>query len=175
MQHEDAKTCCPNCSTESCCTDRLRESVADAGGRLTKERRLLMKILCDYEGHFTPESLQQHMVERGFSMALTTIYRNLPVLARAGLIRRTSLFEEDGSHGATYEHVWGKKHHDHLVCVQCGKLVEFQYPALEVLQEAVAKEHGFQLASHHLELIGYCPDCTGRQGVESASPEESVS
>ncbi len=132
-----------------------------------------MKAVCDYQGHFTPEALERHLADRGKAIALTTIYRNLPVLEQAGIIRRTSLFEEQESNGATYEHVWGRKHHDHLICAGCGRLVEFQYPALEVLQEAAAKEHGFSLFSHHLELIGYCSDCqkTANPGMKQGKED----
>ena len=57
------------------------------------------------------------------------------------------------------------EHHDHLVCSRCGKKVEFSYQAIEILQEAVAREHGFTLESHHFELIGICPDCLNDKGV----------
>jgi len=126
----------------------------------------LLHFICEYKGHFTPENLQKKMAARKVEMALTTIYRNLPALLKAGIIRRTTLFEDQGKSAAVYEHVWGRPHHDHLVCQNCGKRVEFQYPALEVLQEAAAREHGFALVSHHLELIGLCPDC--QQTADSA-------
>ena len=72
---------------------------------------------------------------------------------------RASSVEETGRETVQYEHVWGRAHHDHLVCLHCGKQVEFQYPAIDVLQEEVAREYGFELKRHHLELIGVCADC----------------
>jgi Fur family ferric uptake transcriptional regulator len=114
------------------------------------------------EGHFRPETLVSMLHEKGHKVSLTTVYRNLSLLVQAGIIRRTDV-QEIGRLGVTwYEHIWGHQHHDHLVCSSCGRRVEFSYPAIDVLQEAVAREHGFTMERHCLELVGVCPDC--RQG-----------
>jgi Fur family ferric uptake transcriptional regulator len=89
-------------------------------------------------------------------VSVATVYRNLPLMVEAGIIRRT--VDTPDGRGA-YEHVWGREHHDHLVCVRCGEVVEFHLAALEVLQEHVAREHGFALMDHRMELIGLCPRC----------------
>lgn len=103
---------------------------------------------------------------RGRRISLTTVYRNLPLLIEAGIIRRACLSEEKKGGGTSYEHIWGQEHHDHLVCAHCGLRVEFSYPAIDVLQEAVARSYGFKLERHHLELIGCCPDCQ-KQGCRA--------
>jgi len=144
----------------SCCADRLMQFVRVKGGRLTRERALLLQVSCDLKTHFTPESIRRTLAARGSRMAMTTIYRNLPALERAGIIRRTTFREEENNGAATYEHVWGRPHHDHLLCQRCGKRIEFEYDALEALQDLVAKKHGFRLVAHHLELIGLCSNCT---------------
>jgi len=143
------------------CLDKVRVLLTKIGGRVTKERIALMRIICNYSGHFSAVDLQTALVAEGIKVSLPTIYRNLPVLVEAGIIRRTSLLEEAASQAATYEHIYGKPHHDHLICVGCGARVEFVYPAIEVLQEAVAREHGYELTGHHLELVGLCPTCRG--------------
>ena len=97
----------------------------------------------------------------GERVSVTTVYRNLPLLVAAGIVRRAP-GEAGGRAGARYEHVWGRRHHDHLVCVSCGSVVEFHYPAIEVLQEAVAAEHGFRLLRHSLELKGLCESCRSK-------------
>ena len=157
MQCLDRRDCHPSCRMEPCCASLLGEHLASVGGRLTRERVVLLQATCNSGGHFTPEELQRQMVDKGNSMALTTIYRNLPVLQEAGIIKRASIY--DGDRATTYEHVWGREHHDHLVCSRCGRRVEFHYPALEILQEAVAKQHGFVLTGHHMEIVGHCADC----------------
>jgi len=101
--------------------------------------------------------------EQRYNLSLVTVYRNLSLLVEAGIIRRVSVHEDAPSEGAWYEHVWGRSHHDHLVCMQCGRRVEFSYPAIDVLQEAVAREHGFTLERHYLELVGLCPECRSKK------------
>ena len=107
----------------------------------------------------TPTMCSTFSMTQGYTLSLTTVYRNLALLVQAGIIRRASIQEDASTGGVWYEHIWDHEHHDHLVCSHCGMKVEFSYPAIEILQEAVAKEHGFILESHHLELIGMCPDC----------------
>lgn len=125
------------------------------GFRVTHARKFLLNIICSYEGHFTASDLLERLRSRGHPISLVTVYRNLPLLERAGLIRRTCL------RGATarYERTWKRKHHDHLICDRCGKVVEFEYSAIDVLQDAVAAEHGFLPTDHHLELMGVCREC----------------
>lgn len=142
-----------------CCLERFRAVLRVRGGRLTREREALVQAVCDQQDHFQPEQVEQLLTHRGYRVSLSTIYRNLPLLVEAGIIRRACLEEEKGGGGTRYEHVWGREHHDHLVCSHCGKRVEFSYPAIDILQNEVARQHGYRLQRHHLELIGICPNC----------------
>jgi len=119
------------------------------------------------EGHFRPEDLVAALRRQRRRVSLTTVYRNLSLLVDAGIIRKTDWQDVGRLGAARYERIWGREHHDHLVCSKCGTRVEFSYPAIDVLQDAVAKEHGFTLERHCLELVGVCPDCR-RQGGEPA-------
>jgi Fur family transcriptional regulator, ferric uptake regulator len=159
MQFEAPKACAEDCENSACCKDKLQKYISIFGGRLTKERMALMRVMCNYKSHFTPEEIGKSLAEAGSPMAMTTIYRNLPAFEKAGIIQRTTFQEERGRGAATYEIVWGRPHHDHLVCRSCGRKVEFHYEAIEVLQKQVARKHGFELVTHHLELIGLCPEC----------------
>ena len=96
---------------------------------------------------------------QGHPVSLTTVYRNLSLLVEADIIRRADWQETGRQGGSYYERIWGRQHHDHLACSRCGKQVEFSYPAIDLLQDAVAKEYGFTLERHCLELIGICPEC----------------
>lgn len=166
MQQVYRKSLCSNCSPKGTCFDKLASILISNGGRLTRERLSLLRIVCDIEGHFHPYHVLDLLREQGYSLSLTTVYRNLSLLVQAGIIRKTSLSDESGFGGTRYEHVWDHEHHDHLVCSRCGRTIEFTYPAIEVLQEAVAKEHGFTLENHHLELTGICPECRMRRPAE---------
>ena len=151
------------------CMDRIRSIPGRGRGRVTREREAIMKVICNYQGHFTAEDLALAVAKTGSKISLPTIYRNLPVLLEAGIIRRTGLFDEPSSQAATYEHVFGRPHHDHLICSRCGIHLEFSYPAIQVLQEAVAREHGFELQRHHMEIVGVCAACRAAEGA----PEEA--
>jgi Fur family ferric uptake transcriptional regulator len=129
-------------------------------------------MVCDIKGHFRPETLVHLLQDQGYPVSLATVYRNLSLLVQARIIRRTDVEEVGRSAGAHYEHVWGREHHDHLVCSRCGRRVEFRYPAIDVLQEAVAREHGFTLERHSLELVGLCPGCSSSGMGQAAGPQE---
>jgi len=146
----------------------LRSILENNGGRLTKERLVLLKTVCDIRGHFQADYLLKLLRQQGYNLSLVTIYRNLSVLVEAGVIRRADVQDDTRSGGAWYEHIWGRAHHDHLICMQCGRKVEFSYPAIDVLQEAVAREYGYTLERHYLELVGLCPECTGKKGNAGA-------
>ena len=64
----------------------------------------------------------------------------------------------------SYETTYGRKHHDHLLCSRCGKVVEFEFEAFAILEREVAARYGFRLDTHHHELVGTCPDCQRREG-----------
>lgn len=136
---------------------------------MTAERAALLRSSCKIRGHFQPEDLRATQEEPRPSLA--TVYRTLPLLEEAGIIRDVAAPGGKRS----YEHVWSRTHHDHLVCTTCGRTVEFTYPAIEVLQEAVAREHGFVLTRHRLELFGACDRCSGRDDGTGRSEKEEAS
>ena len=94
-----------------------------------------------------------------------TVYRVLPVLVDAGLLQMTLVSGRDGAH---YERAFEREHHDHLICTACGKVVEFEFEAIEVLQRDVAERFGFHLTGHVHELLGICESC--RAGGSRSSP-----
>ncbi|HVN70721.1 MAG TPA: Fur family transcriptional regulator [Desulfomonilia bacterium] len=163
MQQEYLKPDCKNCTPNGYCVDKFSIVLHSSGGRLTSERQALLRTICDINGHFKPYHLLDLLKEQGYNLSLTTVYRNLALLVQAGIIRRACIREDTRSGGAWYEHIWDHDHHDHLICSRCGKMIEFSYPAIDVLQEAAAKEHGFTLERHSLELIGICPNCRDKQ------------
>ena len=134
----------------------FKRVVYSSGGRITRARRAILEAIDDMAGHFVPEDLARSLGRKGHQVSLTTLYRNIPLLVEAGIIRQTCI-SEGGP--VRYERALGSAHHDHLICARCGRKIEFSYPAIDVLQEEVARSHGFVLERHHLELIGVCPEC----------------
>ena len=140
-------------------TEQIGAGLRSSGVRLTSVRERILQIICTFEGHFRAEDLAARLRRTGTPVSLVTVYRNLPLLERTGVIRRTCIT----GGAASYERTWQSRHHDHLICTRCGKVVEFEYRAIDVLQEVAAAEHGFQLTSHHLELLGLCPACRAKE------------
>ena len=92
-------------------------------------------------------------------MGYATVYRTLRLLAECELAN----VRHFGDGVARYELAdEGERHHDHLICMNCTRIVEFEDEAIEVLQDRVAERHGFKLRSHKHELYGVCPDCQAK-------------
>lgn len=127
--------------------------------RLTPARAAIAEAALARSGHFPIEALVEDLRRRGIRGSKATVYRALPLLTGAGLLQEAVVKGDERS----YEAAVGRRHHDHLVCNGCGKVVEFEYQAIEILQREVAARHGFSLEGHHLQLAGRCPDCRGGQ------------
>ena len=124
--------------------------------RYTKEREDFFIYLLDRQGHFDADTLHHEMAKKNISISRATIYRTLDVLTKAKLLRRSHFSDSQ----ATYElNLRNSHHHDHLICIHCNTVVEFFNEDIEVLQETVAKDFGFLLAEHTMNLYGTCPTC----------------
>lgn len=88
------------------------------------------------------------------NIGIATIYRTLNLLEESGMVTSISF----GSAGKKFE-LANKPHHDHMICKTCGKIIEFQDDTIEQRQLKIAKEHGFKLSSHLMQLYGTCKDC----------------
>ncbi len=127
--------------------------------RATSVREAIVKAVLMRKGHFHIEDLVRDLRARGVDASRATVYRALPLLVESGLIQPTVL----SGKGHNYETAVGLPHHDHLVCSECDKVVEFQFEAFEILQREVAAKYGFELKSHFHELIGICAECRRRR------------
>jgi Fur family ferric uptake transcriptional regulator len=99
---------------------------------------------------------------RGIRGSKATVYRTLPLLTEAGIVQPAVMTGDIRS----YEAAAGREHHDHLVCLGCGKVVEFEFEAFEILQREIAARHGFRLEGHFHQLVGHCADCLQAPGYE---------
>ncbi len=127
----------------------------DRGQRITKERSVILQKTLSCSGHFDPESLYLKIKGTGLKASRASVYRTINLLCECGLIEKVRKTEQ----GTIYENTFGHKHHDHMLCMQCGNIIEFYSEGLERLQENLCKKQGFQGASHTLEIRGYCKKC----------------
>jgi len=122
--------------------------------RITSQRRLLLDLLNQSEGHLDADELYRLAKEREPRISLSTVYRNLSLVKELGLVEERH-FADEHHH---YE-VKGKREHYHLVCLNCGKVVEFQSPLAERMKEAISKRTGFEILDGDIRLEGYCERC----------------
>ncbi len=121
----------------------------------SEQRQLILDVFLNTEEHLTAEELYALVKMKNPSVGQATIYRTMKLFNDAGLSRELRV--EDGV--TRYEHLYNHEHHDHLVCTGCGNIIEIVSPEIEAMQEKIAKENGFTLKRHRLELYGLCKDC----------------
>jgi Fur family ferric uptake transcriptional regulator len=124
------------------------------GRSMTSQRRLLLELLRDAEGHIDAKELYRRASAKDDSIGQATVYRSLNLFKELGLIDEMRL----GKIRCYYE-IKQSPEHQHLVCRGCGKVMEFQNPHFQKLIEAVRREHGFKVTKAELYLEGYCPEC----------------
>lgn len=138
----------------------LEEYLRDHRLRMTKERQTVLEAFIALEHHVTTEELVDAAKKIDPDIGQATVFRTIKLLADAGLARKAC--QDDGA--SSYEHAFRHAHHDHLICLGCGMIVEFRDDAIERAQEGVYRKNGFKPANHRLELQGYCPKCKGKKG-----------
>ena len=124
--------------------------------RMTPQRELILTEFLEMKGHFTIEDLFSNVIKKSSTLGIATLSRNMILMVEAGLA-----IEHKFNNGkTTFEHRYGTRHHDHLICVSCNKIEEFESPMIEKLQNETANEHKFFLQSHKMELYGICRTCS---------------
>ncbi len=133
----------------------LSTHMAKKGLRSTDQRRLIVETFFKSPNHVSIEELLAQVRSQDPKVGYATVYRTLKLLTECGVA-----FERRFGDGlARYELADEASHHDHLICVDCGTIVEFEEDRIEALQEAVAEKYGYELRSHKHEMYGVCPDC----------------
>ena len=128
------------------------------GKRVTPQRALILKILQKRGGHLDADEIYRLARQERPRLSLSTVYRTLSVLKELGLVRELR-FEEGYSR---YE-LAGPEEHHHLICLGCGKVVEFQCAHCAQVHQDLADRHGFQITGSRVELLGYCAECQKRR------------
>lgn len=124
------------------------------GMRATKQRTLLLEIIRRGEGHLDAYELYQQAREKQPRLSLSTVYRALQRFKKAGLVEEVN-FDEAHHH---YEIKPSTEHH-HLVCLGCGRVVEFQYPLARLVKRNVTEAKDFEITGSEIRMTGYCSQC----------------
>lgn len=131
------------------------EHIQKAGLRRTGQRDLIMEIFLRTEEHLTSEDLYLLVQKEDPTVGHTTVYRTLKLLTEAGLAREVRF----GDNKTYYEHHYNHEHHDHMICTECGAVIEFFSPEIEALQDEMAERFAFRPTHHSLRLWGVCSEC----------------
>ena len=139
---------------------QLRQFVAFLRKRhmkVTQERLDVARGVFGADGHFDAEDLLIRLRREGQRVSKATIYRTLPLLLESGLLRQAFLAGEKQTY---YENTLGLKRHEHLICVSCGRVIEFTSSGLEAALQEVAARHSFASQRRRIEIFGFCSECS---------------
>jgi Fur family ferric uptake transcriptional regulator len=151
---------------------RYGEFLRERSLKLTSQRdRIFDRAFATHE-HFSAETLYNWLrEEEGSSVSRATVYRTLALLVEGGFLESLDV----GGGETVFEHVLGHRHHDHLLCVECGRIEEFFEEKIEELQVLAAKKKGYTLLHHDLRLFGLCPACSRKREDLDAAREQARS
>ncbi len=130
------------------------------GFKYTYERRKIYEEVQRTESHFDADQLHEKFKKRGERISRDTVYRTLPLLLEAGVVQKSV----GPGKREYFEKLSAKGHHDHLICLDCGKIIEFKNQEIEVLQDKIYEQYRFKSSFHELRLYGQCPKC-GQKGA----------
>jgi Fur family ferric uptake transcriptional regulator len=120
--------------------------------KMTGQRRRMVRAAIAQQGHFTAEELHQRLVNNGETVSMATVYRGLRLLEEAGIVEGHDF--ADGQR--RFERALQVKHHDHMICLDCRQVIEFQSEEIEQIQQRIADEHDFEIKEHNLTLYVGC-------------------
>lgn len=149
----------------------LLQELAGHGVRITAQRKVLIEIIQEAEGHLDAASLLERARKRDSRIDRATVYRTLELLKRLRLIDELDLMHLNGE-----KHFYEAKttvDHVHLACLQCGRIEEFTSPLFERLKSEISLQNGFQIRVIRLEVGGFCRACSARNGKADGVKEKT--
>ena len=139
--------------------ERFGAYVAGKGFRRTVQRQGVLEVFLGTEKHVTVQELCDLVRRKHKGIGYATVARTVKLMCESGVCRQVDF--GDGSQ--RFEHKHGHEHHDHLICLKCGKFEEIYSPELEKIQDRLVKKHGYVQNSHKLDIFGLCPQCAGKE------------
>ena len=133
----------------------LRDHLSRNRLKRTEQRETILDVFLRSKRHLTVEELYDLVKHKDPTIGLTTVYRTMKLFSECNLARANH-FEEGR---VRYEQQHKTAHHDHMICQTCGETIEFVHPQIEKLQEKVAREYGFRITNHRMEIYGLCENC----------------
>jgi Fur family ferric uptake transcriptional regulator len=135
--------------------ERFRKFLKSKGLKITPERETVFDEVLSSGDHFEAEDLLFRLKNKDQRISKATIYRTLPLLIEGGWLRKV-IFDERHMH---YERDSGVRQHEHLVCANCGEIIEFSDKKIQGQLDAICQKYRFEPRSHRLEVMGFCKKC----------------
>lgn len=136
--------------------DKMQKALAtlkEEGIRITPQRHAVLEYLLESKAHPTADDIYKALEEKFPNMSVATVYNNLRVLRKVGLIRELTYGDDSSRFDCNMIE------HYHIMCEECGKIVDFHYPPLDEVESLAEKVTGFEVSHHRMELYGKCDDC----------------
>jgi len=134
--------------------EKTRQTLNVTGLRVTNQRALIMEILRQGDGHLDADEVYQRARKKQPRLSLSTVYRTLQALKKVGLVEEVHIGET-----RHYYEIKPTAEHHHLVCLECGRVVEFQYPLARLVKRNITAAKDFEIIGSEVRMTGYCPAC----------------
>jgi len=142
-------------------TELFRTLISEGGLKTTKQREEILNIFLNSPAHKNLSQIYARVAKVNPKIGYATVYRTLKLLTRLGLADQRKFADGETRYEPTFE----GSHHDHLICLDCGKIIEFEDKGLEALQKGIAQRHHFKVFHHRMELYGRCIVCAQKKGT----------
>lgn len=126
--------------------------------RATEQRYEVLDVILETEGHFSAEDLFVKIKNQGKKVSRATVYNTLELLFKLGIVSRHKV-----GNVFVYERMFGRMHHDHLICVNCGTIIEFVSDEIERIQDEICKKYKFKPIRHTHQIYGLCAKCAEKE------------
>lgn len=137
--------------------ERIKDRLRDDGHFITEPREIIIDYLTSMHEASTVEEIVDVLQEQGHDIDRSSIYRTINLFSDLGIV--DNVLFRDGVKRVELSSEYGGSHHHHLICEDCGKVIEFQECGIENLQRIAEIKHGFEVDNHHMEFYGKCDQC----------------
>ena len=129
--------------------EKFKNALKKENLKLTKQRLVILDNIVNNSGHRECDEIYDQLKGDGENVSRATVYRTVAILEKYSILRKLEL----GDGRARYEYKFGKGHHDHMICVETGDIIEFMSEEIETIQDKIAKEHGYEIIKHIHQLF----------------------
>ncbi len=129
------------------------ETLKKSGVRITPQRHAVLECLLTSKTHPTADEIYKSLKDKFPNMSVATVYNNLRILKDLGLVRELTYGDDSSRFDSNM------REHYHIICEDCGKIVDFHYPTLDEIESLAQKVSGFEISHHRMELYGKCEEC----------------